>query len=190
MRIGRAHLRSNVEEKRVSRSSVYALGTALLLAAGTTNARAQVAPVREVFVGTRVRIFAPSLRSERYVGRVDSLDAVNMVMDTTGSRRRLGFDTGPVLVEEYRHVRLQVASIERIETSGGRTTRRSTIKGLVIGAIGGGLLWGLGNLPEVNPSASDFLKEMPVGLIAGGLLGGVVGYSLGGERWLPARIPR
>ncbi|MEP7347457.1 MAG: hypothetical protein ABI877_19460 [Gemmatimonadaceae bacterium] len=174
----------------MSRSLVCALGTALLLAVAPNESRAQQVPVSEVFVGSRVRVFAPSLRSERYVGRVDSLDAVNMVMDTTGARRRLGFDTGPVLVEEYRRVRLQLSSIDRIEASGGRTTKRSTIKGLLIGAIGGGLLWGLGNLPEVNPSASDFMKEMPVGLVAGGVLGGVVGYALGGERWLPARIPR
>ena len=174
----------------MSRSSVYALGTALLLVAATNEVRAQQVPVRDVFVGSRVRVFAPSLRSERYVGRVDSLDAVNMVMDTTGARRRLGFDTGPVLVEEYRRVRLQISSIDKIEASGGRTTRRSTIKGLLVGAIGGGLLWGLGNLPEVNPSASDFFKEMPVGLIVGGVVGGGVGYALGSERWLPARIPR
>jgi hypothetical protein len=169
---------------------LYTLGTALLLAAATTDLRAQQVPVREVFVGMRVRIFAPSLRSDRYVGRVDSLDAVNMVMDTTGARRRLGFDTGPVLVEEYRHVHVQLASIERIEASGGRTAKKSTIKGLLVGAIGGGLLWGLGNLPEVNPSAADFFKEMPIGVVVGGLIGGVVGFSLGGERWLPARIPR
>lgn len=185
-----ADFRSNVEEQRVSRTSLYALGTALLVATAATDAGGQLAPVREVSVGSRVRISAPSLRSERYVGRVDSLDAVNMVMDTTGARRRLGFDTGPVLVEQYRYVHLQIASIDRIETSGGRTVRKSTIKGLLIGAIVGGLGWGLGNLPEVNPSAADFIKEMPVGVIAGGVIGGVVGFSLGGERWLPARIPR
>lgn len=171
-------------------TSMYALGTALLLAIGSTHLRAQQAPVSEIFVGSRVRVFAPSLRSERYVGRVDSLDAVNMVMDTTGARRRLGFDTGPVLVEEYRRVKLQLSSIERIEASGGRITKRSTIKGLLIGGIGGGLLWSLGNLPQVNATAKDFVDGFPVGAIAGGLIGGVVGYALGGERWLPARIPR
>lgn len=146
-------------------------------------------PVREVFPGSRVRVFAPSLRSDRYIGKIDSLSATQMVLDTTGARRRLGFDTGPVLVEEFRHVRLQLSSIERIEVTGGRTTTRSTIKGLLIGALGGGLLWGMGNLPEVNPSAKDFLKEMPVGMIVGGVIGGGVGYALGGERWLPARLP-
>ncbi|MFN8582312.1 MAG: hypothetical protein U0163_15230 [Gemmatimonadaceae bacterium] len=153
-------------------------------------AGAQQVPPRDVFVGSRVRVRAPSLRSDPYVGKIDSLDAVAMVMDTTGARRRLGFDTGPVLVEEFRHVKLQLSSVDRIEISGGRTTKHSTIRGLIIGATAGALLWGLGNLPEVNPSAKDFVKEMPAGAVAGGVLGAVVGYSLGGERWLPARIPR
>jgi hypothetical protein len=173
----------------VNRPWPFVIGAALL-ALGATDVRAQQAPARDVFVGSRVRVRAPSLRSDAYVGRIDSLDAVAMVMDTTGSRRRLGFDTGPVLVEEYRRVRLQIASIDKIEISGGRTTKRSTIKGLLIGAVGGGVLWGLGNLPEVNPSAKDFVKEMPVGVIVGGTLGAIIGYALGGERWLPARIPR
>ncbi|MBV6522229.1 MAG: hypothetical protein MNPFHGCM_02375 [Gemmatimonadaceae bacterium] len=171
-------------------SSRYSLAGALLLVVGATALHGQQITTRDVFVGTRVRVYAPSLRSERFVGRVDSLDAVNMVMDTTGARRRLGFDTGPVLVDEYRRVRLQLAAIERIEASGGRTVKKSTIRGLVIGALGGGLLWGLGNLPEVNPTLSGFLKEMPTGLVVGGLIGGGVGYALGDERWFPARIPR
>ncbi|MFN8571525.1 MAG: hypothetical protein U0132_05660 [Gemmatimonadaceae bacterium] len=165
-------------------------GATALLALTARDVRAQQAPPRDVFVGSRIRVRASSLRSDAYVGRIDSLDAVSMVMDTTGSRRRLGFDTGPVLVEEYRRVKLQLSSIDRLEISGGRTTKRSTIKGLIIGALGGGVLWGLGNLPEVNPSASDFVKEMPAGLVVGGVLGGVIGYSLGSEKWLPARVPR
>jgi len=60
--------------------------------------------VRKVGIGTRVRIFAPTLRRDRYVGRVDSLDASEVTLDTAGVRRRLGFETGPGLVESYRRV--------------------------------------------------------------------------------------
>ena len=162
----------------------------LALALYPAAAGAQRALVREVFVGSRVRVFAPTLRSDRYVGRIDSLDASAMVIDTTGARRRLGFDTGPVLVEDYRRVKIQLASVDHIEVSGGRTTRGSTIRGAVVGGLIGGAVWGLGNLPETNPSASDFVKEAPAGIVVGVLIGGIVGYALGGERWLPAQLPR
>jgi hypothetical protein len=155
------------------------------------SAEAQQQPTsREVYVGSRVRVFAPDLRSDRYVGRVDSLDTQAMVLDTTGTRIRLGLDMGPVLVDQYRHVTIRLSSIREIEVSGGRTTRGATIRGMVVGGLLGGLLWGLGNLPEVNPGAGDFIKGFPAGAVVGGVLGGAVGYALGGERWYRAAVPR
>ncbi|MEO7964325.1 MAG: hypothetical protein ABIT38_10525, partial [Gemmatimonadaceae bacterium] len=67
---------------------------------------------------------------------------------------------------------------------------RATIKGMIVGAIGGALLLGFGNLPEVNPKAKDFFKGAPLGLVLGAIGGGVVGYALGGERWVPGEIPK
>jgi hypothetical protein len=161
--------------------------------AGAPELRAQGAQgpvVRPVSVGSRVRVSAPSLRRDRFVGRIDSLEVGEMVLDTAGVRRRLGFDTGPVLVEQYRRVRIRTAAIEAIELSGGRTTRSATIKGAIIGALVGAALIGFGQMPEVNPSFQDFLEGAPAGAIAGGVVGAVVGYALGGERWIPAEIPR
>jgi hypothetical protein len=153
--------------------------------------RAQVAEEsREVMVGTRVRIFAPDLRSDRYVGRIDSLAGGVVVLDTAGLRHRFGFDMGPVLVDEYRRVTIRVASIQRMEVSGGRTVGGSTLRGALLGALSGGLLFGLGNMPQVNPTAQDFLEQAPLGLAVGAVVGGVVGWALGGEAWLPARVPR
>ena len=163
------------------------------LAFDVSEARAQqVSPVaaQPVSVGSRVRIFAPSLRRDRYVGRVDSLDVNEVVLDTAGVRRRLGFELGPVLVEQFRMVSIRTSSIERIEVSGGRTTRGTTIKGLLIGAVGGALLFGLGQLPEVNPKATDFFKAAPLGLAVGAVGGAIVGFALGGERWVPGELPR
>jgi len=137
-----------------------------------------------------VRVKAPALRSDRYVGRIDSLDASAMVLDTTGARRRLGMDTGPVLVDEFRYARIPLSSITTIEVSTGRTSRGSTIRGAVIGAVAGALLVGLGQLPEINPGIKDFLKAAPVGLAIGAVVGGTVGFALGGERWAPASVPR
>jgi len=152
--------------------------------------QAQPVSPRPVSVGSRVKIYAPSVRHDQFVGRVDSLDMSEVVLDTAGVRRRLGFEMGPVLVERYRRVSIRTSAIERISLSGGRTTRSATIKGAILGAIGGALFFGFGNLPEVNPKAKDFVKGAPVGLVVGGLLGGVVGYSLGGEKWVPAELPK
>lgn len=152
--------------------------------------RASAAGAQLVGIGTRVRLFAPSLRRERYVGRVDSLSASDITLDTTGVRRRLGFETGPVLVASYRLVTLRTSAIEEVEVSAGRTTRGATIKGMLIGGLAGALLIGFGQLPEVNPSTADFLKGAPIGLAIGTVVGGVVGFALGGERWVPGELPR
>ena len=45
------------------------------------------------------------------------------------------------------------------------------------------MLFGATNLPEVDPTFSDFLAGATVGAIVGGLAGGTVGYLLGGEKW-------
>lgn len=164
-----------------------------LVALGGTDAaaqRAQPVAAQPVSVGARVRVYAPALRRDRYVGRIDSLDVNEIVLDTAGVRRRLGFDMGPVLVEEFRRVSIRTSAIEQVELSAGRTTRGAAIKGAIIGALGGALLFGLGQLPEVNPGAKDFFKGAPTGLVVGGILGGIVGYALGGERWVPAELPK
>ena len=168
------------------RRSVFLLA---VFAAAKAGAQ-QVAPVASVSVGTRVRVVASTIRRDRFVGRVDSLEAGEMVLDTAGVRRRLGFEMGPVLVEQYRRVRIRTGAIERIEVSGGRTTRSATIKGAIIGGLLGAALIGFGQAPEVNPSFQDFLNGAPKGLAAGLVVGAGVGYALGGEKWLPAEVPR
>jgi hypothetical protein len=153
-------------------------------AIGAAELTAQVQPPPQLpRVGDRVRIRAPSIREDRYVGRVEALPLDSIRLDTAGVRRRLGFDTGPVLVEEFRRVTLPTNAIQSIDISAGRTHRKSTIKGLVIGALGGAVLFGATNLPEVDPKFSDFLAGARVGAIVGGLAGGTVGYLLGGEKW-------
>ena len=161
-----------------------------LSVAGQALAAQAPAAARPVGVGSRVKVFAPELRSDPYVGQIDSLDTRVMVLDTTGARTRLGIETAPVLVDRYRYIAIRLSEIERIEVSGGRTVTGPTVKGAVLGRLIGGLLLGLGNLPEVNPSTSDFVRGMPPGMLAGAIVGGALGWLLGGERWLPASIPR
>ena len=164
---------------------VASLGVAICMVASVGRlAQAQVqSPSQLPRVGDRVRIIAPTVREDRYVGRVESLPRDSIVLDTAGVRRRLGFDTGPVLVEEFRRVTIPTSAIRSIDISDGRTHRKSTLKGLVIGAAAGAALFGATNLPEVNPTFGDFLEGAAVGAIVGGVAGGVVGYLLGGEKW-------
>ena len=151
---------------------------------GLRSANAQLRPPPQLpRVGDRVRISAPSIRDDRYVGRVEALPRDSIMLDTTGVRRRLGFDTGQVLVEEFRRVTIPTSAIQSIDVSTGRTHRRATIKGAIIGAVGGGALFGATNLPEINPGFSDFLDGAAVGVVVGAVAGGVVGYLLGGEKW-------
>ena len=161
------------------------LGVAMITGLfGVEPAAAQVrTPSQLPRVGDRVRIRAPSIRDDRYVGRVESLPRDSIMLDTAGVRRRLGFDTGPVLVEEFRRVTIPTNAIQSIDISAGRTHRKSTIKGMVIGALGGAALFGATNLPEINPGLSDFLEGASVGVVVGAVAGGVVGYLLGGEKW-------
>jgi hypothetical protein len=160
------------------------------LAAGPALGAQAADSARGPEIGSRVRVFAPELRTDRYVGRIQSLDAAVMVLDTGEVRSVLGMESGPVLVDQYRMVSIRLSTIEQIEVSGGRTVRTTMMKGAILGALVGGVLFGLGNLPEVNPGASDFVKGVPPGLLVGAIGGAVVGWGIGGERWLPAPIPR
>ncbi len=147
-------------------------------------------PVRVPEVGTRVRVFAPELRTDRYVGRIQSLDASVMVLDTGEVRTVLGIESGPVLVDQFRRVTIRLSTIQAIEVSGGRVAGGTTLRGAVLGALAGGVLFGLGSMPEVNPDANDFLRGVPLGLVFGAVGGGFLGWMIGGERWLPVRVPR
>jgi hypothetical protein len=140
-------------------------------------------------VGSRVRVFAPELRTDRYVGRIQVLDASVMVLDTGEVHTVLGMESGPVLVDQYRLVTIRLSTIEALEVSAGRTVRSTMWKGAVLGALVGGVLFGLGAMPEINPTTSDFLRGVPAGLLVGAIGGAVVGWGIGGERWLPASVP-
>ena len=141
-------------------------------------------------VGRRVRVFAPELRTDRYVGRIKSIDGSVMVLDTGEVRTVLGMESGPVLVDQFRRVTIRLSTIEALEVSGGRTVRGTMMRGAVFGALAGAVLFGLGSMPEVNPDANDFMRGVPVGLAVGAIGGAVIGWGVGGERWLPARVPR
>jgi len=146
--------------------------------------------VRGPEIGARVRVFAPDLRTDRYIGRIKSLDGSVMVLDTGEVRTVLGMESGPILVDQFRRVTIRLSTIQAIDVSGGRTARNAVMRGAVFGALAGAVLFGLGGMPEVNPDANDFMKGVPLGLAVGAVGGGIIGFGIGGERWVPARVPR
>lgn len=158
-------------------------------ALATVTPAQTVDSVRGPEVGSRVRVFAPELRTDRYVGRIHVLDGSVMVLDTAEQHNVLGMESGPVLVDQYRLVTIRLSTIEALEVSGGRTVKSTMWKGAVLGALVGGVLFGLGAMPEINPTASDFMSGVPAGLLVGALGGAVVGWGIGGERWLPSSLP-
>lgn len=171
-----------------SRNAGMIVAASLALAAGLEAQSPDT--TRGPEVGTRVRVFAPELRTDRYVGRIQSLDNSVMVLDTGEVRNVLGMESGPILVDQFRRVTIRLSTIEALEVSGGRTSRGSVLRGAVLGSLIGGLLFGLGAMPEINPDFADFMSGVPVGLAVGAVGGAVIGFGIGSERWLPARVPR
>lgn len=172
------------------KSRIVTLAIAASMACITSSGAQTPDTTRGPEVGSRVRVFAPDLRTDRYVGRIKSIDASVMVLDTGEVRTVLGMESGPILVDQFRRVTIRLSTIEAIEVSGGRTARSAVMRGAVFGALAGGLLFGLGSMPEVNPDANDFVRGVPLGLAVGAVGGAVIGFGIGSERWLPARVPR
>ena len=119
-------------------------------------------------VGDRVRIRAPSIRDDRYVGRVEALpprfDHARHGRRSAPSRLRHGAGArrGVPPCHDSRRTRFN-----RSTSAPDARTATSTIKGAIIGALGGAVLFGATNLPEVNPEFSDFLTGATVGVVVG-----------------------
>lgn len=160
----------------------------LTIACSATSVLAQRAPA-PVSIGTRVRIYAPSLRSDPYTGRVASVRGDTVVLDTAGERTRLGFDMGPVLVDQYRRVTIPLSTVEAVEVSAGRSHVRPALKGAVLGGLALGLINGLQSGSQINPTLKQIASGVPSGAIVGAILGGTIGYLLGSERWVPGQRP-
>lgn len=190
------------EPHRVPRRSpaAVALAAVLLALPGTTAAQQPATPPADSAVvrppsdpllapGRRIRVTLRSPAGLRLAGRIDSVVARGFVLDTAERRGVLFLAPAPELLPPYRIARIPYEDIERLEVSRGTSRRRGAIIGALVGAGIGGALTGLNSSPQRNPTGSDVLRAATGGIIAGGLLGGVVGYSLGRERWSLFRWP-
>ena len=186
------------EPRRVSRRSPAAalLAAAVLALPGTATAQQPATPPRAdsavvrpppsdplLAPGRRIRVTLRAPAGMRLDGRIDSVVARGFVLDTAEQRGVLFLAPAPELLPPYRIARVPYEDIERLEVSRGTSRRRGAIIGALIGAGVGGALTGLNSSPQRNPTGSEVLRAATGGIVAGGLLGGVVGYSLGRERW-------
>jgi hypothetical protein len=152
---------------------------ALLAALTPAPATAQLPSDSSLAPGTRVRLFlGGDSRDERdarrpvlYVGTLVGATEHSIVLRPDRSR-----DT----------VELSRDSISRAQTSLGRRTHQTAVKGLAIGAVAGIVI---GFAAGEDCSNNDFIcfsrgETVPLGGLLGGALGGLVGALVGSrERW-------
>lgn len=138
-------------------------------------------------LGTRVRLTLQTYRELRVAGRIDSVLASAVVLDTAERRGFLFLAPGPELLPQYRQVRVRYDDIDAVEVSRGHSRWQGATRWGIIGALVGGALTGLSGSPEYNPNSGDFLEAAVSGAIAGGLVGGTVGYFTGREIWVRLR---
>jgi hypothetical protein len=137
---------------------------------------------------TRVRLIAPSVRRDAFVGRIDDVVRDSVRLDTSAVQRRVSFDNGTVLVDELRCVTLANAEVAHVDVSRGRAHLKTTMIGLVTGGLGVGVFSGLmvRNDQTTAPNSS-FADGFRSGVPLGALVGGVIGYLWGRERWTRVR---
>lgn len=130
--------------------------------------------------GARVRVWTMEL--EKVVGVVQEVTSVTLVLNVDDGARRMS---------------IPLASLTRIETSGGRVPRgqaawKAARWGALFGAVPGAISLGLQH-EQVGESGSSVPGAVALGAFAGGLFGGMIGAAIGairpGERWQEAVLP-
>lgn len=144
----------------------------VLLLAMPTELRAQSTPLAP---GHRVRISAPVIRGESFVGTVESLSADTLVVRSLGAR-----------------LAVPLSSLETIEVSRGRASRARAFAwtGAGVGALAGLVLGAVGHASCESDSTcffdDPFSELFAAALVVGGA-GAALGYFIGSqvevERW-------
>lgn len=133
--------------------------------------------------GARVRVTYSALRDLRIQGGIDSVLPHAFVLDTTERRQVMFIAPGPELLPQYRVVRVPYDQIGRLEISRGRNKWKGAAVWGLVGAGIGGLVTGLSDSPERNPTARQGFQAAATGAIVGAIIGGTIGYATGREKW-------
>jgi len=130
--------------------------------------------------GARVRVW--TMEIEKVVGVVQEVTSETLVLNVDDRDRQMF---------------IPLASLTRIETSGGRVPRgqaawKAAKWGALFGAVPGAISLGLQH-EQVGENGSSVAKAMALGAFSGGLFGGIIGAAIGairpGEDWQEAVLP-
>jgi hypothetical protein len=129
--------------------------------------------------GALVRIQVPVEQADWIVGRVDAVTADSLVLFEAGARR--GVSWGEVTRAEWSHGQRREAGLSR---------------GLVLGAVVGGVL-GSGVVlarhqpdpQQMDPMYRRIQAGFAVGALGGGVTGGLVGWLRAPHQWVPRPPP-
>jgi hypothetical protein len=129
--------------------------------------------------GALVRIEVPVEQADWVVGRVDAVLPDSLVLLERGTRRGVPW-----------------TAITRAEWSHGQKREAGLTRGLMLGAVGGGVV-GRGAVParhqpdpqRVDPISQRTQAGFGVGALAGGAAGGLVGWLRAPHQWVPRPPP-
>ena len=120
-------------------------------------------------VGDRIRVMAPSVALEHFVGTVLKLDADSLWIDS----------------EERGLLTIPLRALVALEVSRGK--KKNALTGLGIGVLGGATAGWL-----ILSSGHNDIDPRPFGAIIGGAAGGLVGLIIGAntqpDRWEPVPL--
>lgn len=124
-----------------------------------------------IVVGSKVRLVAPAVVKGRVQGIVTEMDETSLVVRSDAR----GF------------VRVGREAITRLEVSTGR--HRKTLKGMVIGAGVGAVLFQTAVSDDCNgavsPCTTSHAAAAGIGLLVGAVWGAGIGTLFKGDRWSP-----
>ncbi len=130
-----------------------------------------------VLPGTRVRISAPRVATDRILGTVISMDANTLVLKSS-------IQLAPVSIP--------LRSINKFEVSKGQKSKVVTgiVNGFIIGAPAGALLGGVRGGYDDVPTAAVAVSGAVIGGLLGAGTGGIIGRSQKTDRWEEVPLER
>lgn len=118
--------------------------------------------------GTRVRLTAPGVAEKRVTASIVYMDSDSLVLQRGRNPERLV---------------IPARNVERLEISRGRSHSLGTLRGIGLGALGGGLFLGGAQVVSEGVVGGWTTLIFISGAILGAPVGAVIGGIIGVERW-------